>query len=147
MNRVVFDSQPNMTTLAEKKPAPTQDGDEPIEKPLPSLTNFDNSADYEEYYKPASKTDFTLQQQMMGIGRCKDLDEWLVGSGESAETADSKKPVIGILASQLQSSSLEGADPNSTAKYGNGGAEIETMDIEGSGGKIEADWMFQTFDQ
>ena len=26
---------------------------------------------------------------MMGIGRCKDLDEWLVGSGESAETADS----------------------------------------------------------
>ncbi len=28
---------------------------------------------------------------MMGIGRCKDLDEWLVGSGESAETADSSK--------------------------------------------------------
>jgi hypothetical protein len=28
---------------------------------------------------------------MMGIGRCKDLDEWLVGSGESAETADSKR--------------------------------------------------------
>ena len=27
---------------------------------------------------------------MMGIGRCKDLDEWLVGSGESAETTDSK---------------------------------------------------------
>ena len=38
-----------------------------------------------------AKTDFTLQQQMMGIGRCKDLDEWLVGSGESAETADSKR--------------------------------------------------------
>jgi hypothetical protein len=27
---------------------------------------------------------------MMGIGKCKDLDEWLMGSGESAETADSK---------------------------------------------------------
>jgi hypothetical protein len=27
---------------------------------------------------------------MMGIGKCKDLDEWLIGSGESAETADSK---------------------------------------------------------
>lgn len=38
-----------------------------------------------------AKTDFSLQQQMMGIGRCKDLDEWLVGSGESAETADSAK--------------------------------------------------------
>ena len=94
-----------------------------------------------------AKTDFTLQQQMMGIGRCKDLDEWLVGSGESAETADSKKPVMGLLASQLQSSSLEGADPNRTAKYGGGGGEIETMDMEGSGGKVEADWMFQTFDQ
>jgi len=31
---------------------------------------------------------------MMGIGRCKDLDEWLVGSGESAETADSKRPPL-----------------------------------------------------
>jgi hypothetical protein len=29
---------------------------------------------------------------MMGIGKCKDLDEWLMGSGESAETADSKNP-------------------------------------------------------
>ena len=30
-----------------------------------------------------------------GIGKCKELDEWLMGSGESAETADSKnnKPV------------------------------------------------------
>jgi hypothetical protein len=26
----------------------------------------------------------------MGVGKCKDLDEWLMGSGESAETADSK---------------------------------------------------------
>jgi hypothetical protein len=37
-----------------------------------------------------AKTDFTLQQQMMGLGKCKDLDEWLMGSGESAVTADSK---------------------------------------------------------
>ncbi len=37
-----------------------------------------------------AKTDFSLQQQMMGLGRTKDLDEWLMGSGESAETADSK---------------------------------------------------------
>jgi len=27
---------------------------------------------------------------MMGLGKCKDLDEWLMGSGQSAETADSK---------------------------------------------------------
>jgi hypothetical protein len=27
---------------------------------------------------------------MMGVGKCKDLDEWLMGSGDSAETADSK---------------------------------------------------------
>ena len=26
----------------------------------------------------------------MGVGKCKDLDEWLMGRGESAETADSK---------------------------------------------------------
>lgn len=36
-------------------------------------------------------TDFSLQQQFMGLGKSKDLDEWLVGTGESAETADSKK--------------------------------------------------------
>jgi len=40
-----------------------------------------------------AKTDFILQQQMMGVGCCKDLDEWLVGSGESAETAESKRPM------------------------------------------------------
>jgi hypothetical protein len=28
---------------------------------------------------------------MMGVVKCKDLDEWLMGSGESNETADSKK--------------------------------------------------------
>jgi hypothetical protein len=27
---------------------------------------------------------------MMGLGKAKDLDEWLMNSGESAETADSK---------------------------------------------------------
>ena len=27
---------------------------------------------------------------MMGLGKAKDLDEWLLNSGESAETADSK---------------------------------------------------------
>jgi hypothetical protein len=31
----------------------------------------------------------------MGLGKCKELDEWLMGSGESAETADSKnKPSL-----------------------------------------------------
>ena len=38
-----------------------------------------------------AKTDFALQQQMAMVGKCKDLEEWLVGSGESAETADSKR--------------------------------------------------------
>ena len=37
-----------------------------------------------------AKTDFTLQQQMIGFTKCKDLEDWLMGSGESAETADSK---------------------------------------------------------
>ena len=27
---------------------------------------------------------------MMGVAKCKDLDEWLMGSGESNETAESK---------------------------------------------------------
>ena len=36
------------------------------------------------------RTDFTLQQHLVGIGKSKDLDEWLMGSGESAETTDSK---------------------------------------------------------
>jgi len=39
-----------------------------------------------------AKTDFALAQEVMlsGIGKCKDLDEWLMGSGQSAETAESK---------------------------------------------------------
>ena len=47
---------------------------------------------------------------MMGIGRCKDLDEWLVGSGESAETADSKRFVNGLhgVASQFMAEGLNG---------------------------------------
>lgn len=40
-----------------------------------------------------AKTDFALAQEVLnsGIGKCKDLDEWLMGSGESAETAESKQ--------------------------------------------------------
>ena len=47
---------------------------------------------------------------MMGIGRCKDLDEWLVGSGESAETADSKRFVNGLngIATQFMSEGMNG---------------------------------------
>lgn len=37
-----------------------------------------------------AKTDFSLQQQMAGFNKCKDLEDWLMGSGESAETAASK---------------------------------------------------------
>lgn len=59
MNRVVYDSQPNNTTLAEKKT--NADTDEPSEKPLPSVINCDNCAEFEEQYKPSSTTDFTLQ--------------------------------------------------------------------------------------
>ena len=91
-----------------------------------------------------AKTDFTLQQQMMGIGRCKDLDEWLVGSGESAETADSKK-----LAQSLQPS-LAGftADPYGAPTHGQGDEDLAMIDdIADASGKVEADWMFQTFDQ
>jgi hypothetical protein len=28
---------------------------------------------------------------MGGVGKCKELDEWLMGSGQSAETAESKE--------------------------------------------------------
>ena len=86
-----------------------------------------------------AKTDFTLQQQMMGIGRCKDLDEWLVGSGESAETADSKK-----LAQSLQPS-IAGftSDPYGAAPNSHGDEDLAMMnDIAGGSGKVEADWMF-----
>jgi hypothetical protein len=43
-----------------------------------------------------AKTDFALAQEVMlsGIGKCKDLDEWLMGSGESAETAESKQKEV-----------------------------------------------------
>lgn len=45
----------------------------------------------------------------MGIGRCKDLDEWLVGSGESAETADSKRPPLPIQGSNFTGVGVSGA--------------------------------------
>lgn len=60
-----------------------------IKKKSPSPDS--NQGDKSQTRRPIiAKTDFTLHQQMMGIGKCKDLDEWLMGSGESAETADSK---------------------------------------------------------
>jgi len=42
-----------------------------------------------------AKIDFPLAQEAMlsGIGKCKELDEWLMGSGESAETAASNAKV------------------------------------------------------
>lgn len=47
---------------------------------------------------------------MMGIGRCKDLDEWLVGSGESAETADSKRFVNSLKESNHNNNSTANVD-------------------------------------
>ena len=54
---------------------------------------------------------------MMGIGRCKDLDEWLVGSGESAETADSKRFVNGLngIATQFMSEGINGQSQDDDA--------------------------------
>ena len=58
MNRIVYDSKPADYT-AEKK-ADKENQDESVEKPLPTISNCDNSATFDEYYTPTSKTDFTL---------------------------------------------------------------------------------------
>lgn len=64
---------PQDITIKKKSPSPDQNGDKASTRgPI------------------IAKTDFSLHQQMMGVVKCKDLDEWLMGSGESNETADSK---------------------------------------------------------
>lgn len=85
-----------------------------------------------------AKTDFSLHQQMMGIGKCKDLDEWLMGSGESAETADSKgNPQLKFGVKNKQNSLVQ-----PTAVVQDNDCEVDS-EKEGD----EEDWMFRTFDK
>ena len=100
---------------------------------------------------------------MMGIGKAKDLDEWLMGSGESAETADSKKQLTASMGASL------GAGMQSDRKHGNASgfekpamlscaSGVEPADAEDDGIDDESDgedgkkedssaWMFSTFDK
>ena len=74
----------------------------------------------------------------MGLGKCKELDEWLMGSGESAETADSKnKPSLQFGARHHQNQLIQ---PGKIANI-----EEDCEDIESA--KDDEDWMFQTFDK
>lgn len=73
MNRIVYDRVPP-DPVPEKKESPRgkkadsprggkrdEKAESPREKPFPSALNCDNNENFEEYYKPTSKTDFTLQ--------------------------------------------------------------------------------------
>jgi hypothetical protein len=75
---------------------------------------------------------------MMGLGKCKDLDEWLMGSGESAETADSKsKQNLKFGARHHQNQLVQ---PGKVACIEEDEDGIESV-------KDDEDWMFQTFDK
>lgn len=85
-----------------------------------------------------AKTDFTLQQQMMGVGKRKDLDEWLQGSDESAATATSK---VNPATSNFFGNRISKTQPIQPGKKCNNDEE----DIAAS--DEEEDWMFRTFDK
>ena len=71
---------------------------------------------------------------MMGLGKCKDLDEWLLGSGESAQTADSKGGVQNF---------KFGARHNQNQLVQPGKVNcIEEDDDAIDSGKDDEDWMF-----
>ena len=98
---------------------------------------------------------------MMSFGRCKDLDEWLVGSGESAETADSKrnanaqeKPIVANPEQskcQGQTESIKNEAQRDAYNYVKE-PEIVTQELKDKATDPEkdidvgAEWMFQTFD-
>ena len=109
-----------------------------------------------------AKTDFSLQQQMMGIGRCKDLDEWLVGSGESADTSDSKKFLNSLHNNVMGEKSGDSASGQASTQFMMGSGSTATFEQssntlktreafvsekkEEKSEEVGADWMFQTFD-
>ncbi len=75
---------------------------------------------------------------MMGIGKCKDLDEWLIGSGESAETADSKgNPQLKFGVKNKQNSLVQPTTVNKDVD----------CDVDSEKEAEEDDWMFRTFDK
>lgn len=78
---------------------------------------------------------------MMGIGKCKDLDEWLIGSGESAETADSKGNAK--LAFGLKNKQNSLVQPKVVGQDDDCGVDSEKSEE----GENEEDWMFRTFDK
>ena len=73
---------------------------------------------------------------MMGLGKCKDLDEWLMGSGESALTTDSKGQI-----------NLKFGTRHDQKKLVQPGACVEPDDDAVDSAKDDEDWMFQTFDK
>lgn len=73
---------------------------------------------------------------MMSINKCKDLNEWLVGSGASAATATSKAAALLSFGKQFTSN-----QPVQPGKKG-----IDEEDVAASD-EDEEDWMFRTFDR
>lgn len=73
---------------------------------------------------------------MMGVGKCKDLDEWLMGSGETVETADGK-PTSNQFGQKSKQNHLIQPKPAEEAD------DIDDVASE----KDEEDWMFCTFDK
>ncbi len=72
---------------------------------------------------------------MMDINRCKDLNEWLVGSGASAATATSKAAVLSHFGKQFTS--------NQPVQPGKKGDEEDVAASD----EDDEDWMFRTFDR
>jgi len=73
---------------------------------------------------------------MMEMNKCKDLNEWLVGSGASAETTTSKAAAVTSFGKQLTS--------NQPVQPGSKG--IDEEDVAASE-EDDEDWMFRTFDK
>lgn len=72
----------------------------------------------------------------MGVGKCKDLDEWLMGSGESAITSDSKGGINLHFGARHNQNKL--VQPSTCIE-----ADEDAIDSS----KEDEDWMFQTFDK
>ena len=58
MKRVVYDSEGHEEKKDEDKSEPIVDPNNPLN--LPTVSTCDNSGIFEDYYKPQSKTDYTL---------------------------------------------------------------------------------------
>lgn len=71
---------------------------------------------------------------MLDIAKCKDLDDWLTGSGVLAETAESKETANFGVKNKQNSLVQPKAQLND---------DVDDIDSE----KDEQEWMFRTFDK